>query len=212
MILRRLAKTISSTSISAALLMNASCSEPTPSTPNSPPEAGPKPGEGNTNLQIMQLIPNLSDPALEDRGGALTLIFGQGMIDPFESNNSQQLLEMDFKARSERIDEQNYQNFVRGRFTIRLKRGSQIIATRDFESQGNILLQNVESQDIMTGVFKDMDSSSVTLSISARRNASNTAQSAAQNAWRGTLNLVEADSRETPLGTLSGFFSGLLTP
>jgi hypothetical protein len=191
-----------------------SCSEPTPTLPptSSNPNQPTQPTQPNSVTPIMQFIPKLADAGLDERGGALSLIFGAGVIDPFDSNNSSQSVEMDFRVRSERVDASSFKNFVTGRVTLRFKRGAEILATREFESQGEIILQNVENEDVMSGTLKDVGSGSVKLSISARRTASSTAEAAAQNPWRGSLQYIETDNRETLLGTIEGFFSGAMNP
>jgi len=153
----------------------------------------------------------LSNESLNAKGGVGKIIFSEGPgANPFENAGTQSLWVFEMQVRSVDVDEGTFENFVKAKLKVSLVIQNRIIATREFESVGNISLKNTGEQDLMLGQLKDISTGQVVLQISASRVASSTEALALKNAWSGQLNLIEDSQNPLELGSVEGHFSGLL--
>jgi hypothetical protein len=158
----------------------------------------------------MTFKPLISE-ALNAKGGVGKIIFSEGPgANPFESTGAQSLWVFEMQVRSVDVDEGTFENFVKAKLKVSLVVQNKIIATREFESVGNISLKNTGEQDLMLGQLKDISTGSVLLEVNASRVASSTEELALKNAWSGKINFLEAAQNPIELGNIEGHFSGLL--
>ena len=170
--------------------------EEKPSTPATTPQVAPSRG--------MSFIRD-PDPSIKADEVSDILFTGQAR-DAFAANAAGDRFEIQMVMEEAKAPDQvNLESYAKIRFSIFQKDASgKRLVSRDFESEGVVTLRNVGSSDTMNAVFKDRDGKGTRVSISAQRSSSPDANSASQNPWRGTLNVVR-DSKEVPFGRIEGF-------